>query len=142
MVASIKRAVKDAGRHIPDDHYGAGFSYRFGSWDEPEVERAASDFGRLRATTRPDPRELFAVGDAGYILARIDEYRAAGVPKFVLRPIAEGQSGGFVMRHPRRLSIREISERTQRSSDSIRSSLYRVKRILMETAEQTAALAP
>lgn len=59
-----------------------------------------------------------------------------------LGSIAEWQSEVFVMRHLENLSIREISERTQRSSDSIRSSLYRVKRILMETAEPTAALVP
>ena len=101
VVASIKRAAKDAGRRIPDDHYGAGFSYRFGSWDEPEVERAASAFGRLRAPARPDPRELFAVGDAGEILARIGEYRTAGVSKFVLRPIAEGDDA--ILEQTRRL---------------------------------------
>ncbi len=41
----------------------------------------------------------------------------------------------FEMRHLQDLSIREISERTQRSSDSVRSSLYRVKRLLMDTAQ-------
>jgi DNA-directed RNA polymerase specialized sigma24 family protein len=41
----------------------------------------------------------------------------------------------FEMRHLQNLSIREISERTQRSSDSVRSSLYRVKRLLTDTAQ-------
>ena len=59
-----------------------------------------------------------------------------------LGSVAEWQSEVFAMRHLENLSIREISERTQRSSDSIRSSLYRVKRILIETAEQTATPAP
>lgn len=44
----------------------------------------------------------------------------------------------FEMRHLQNLSIREISDRTQRSSDSVRSSLYRVKRLLMETAQLDA----
>ena len=41
----------------------------------------------------------------------------------------------FEMRHLQNLSIPEISERTQRSSDSVRSSLYRVKRLLTDTAQ-------
>jgi RNA polymerase sigma-70 factor (ECF subfamily) len=41
----------------------------------------------------------------------------------------------FEMRHLQNLSIHEISERTQRSSDSVRSSLYRVKRLLLDTAQ-------
>lgn len=41
----------------------------------------------------------------------------------------------FDMRHLQNLSVREISKRTQRSSDSVRSCLYRVKRLLMETAQ-------
>jgi RNA polymerase sigma-70 factor (ECF subfamily) len=52
-----------------------------------------------------------------------------------LRELGAWQAEIFEMRHLQNLSIREISERTDRSSDSIRSSLYRVKRLLMETAE-------
>jgi RNA polymerase sigma-70 factor (ECF subfamily) len=40
----------------------------------------------------------------------------------------------FDMRHLQNMSIREISERTHRSSDSVRSCLYRVKRLLLEAA--------
>jgi len=46
----------------------------------------------------------------------------------------------FEMRHLQNLSIREISDRTQRSSDSVRSSLYRVKRLLMDTAQLDSAV--
>lgn len=59
-----------------------------------------------------------------------------------LGQVAEWQSKVFVMRHFENLSIAEISRRTERSSDSIRSSLYRVKRLLIETAEQTATAVP
>jgi RNA polymerase sigma-70 factor (ECF subfamily) len=48
----------------------------------------------------------------------------------------------FEMRHLQNLSIREISKRTQRSSDSVRSSLYRVKRVLMETAAHDSPATP
>jgi DNA-directed RNA polymerase specialized sigma24 family protein len=39
------------------------------------------------------------------------------------------------MRHFENLSIPEISRRTTRSSDAVRSSLYRVKRIFFEAAQ-------
>ena len=89
VIASIRRASREAGRPVPEDHYGASFPFRFGGWDDPEVERAAGAIGRVRATDRPDPREYFAVGDAQVIIDRIEEYATAGVSKFVLRPIAE-----------------------------------------------------
>ena len=40
----------------------------------------------------------------------------------------------FEMRHFENLSIPEISARTARSSDAVRSSLYRVKRMFVEAA--------
>jgi len=59
-----------------------------------------------------------------------------------LGSIADWQTEVFVMRHFENMSISEISQRTQRSSDSIRSSLYRVKRLLIETAQETATPVP
>ena len=56
-----------------------------------------------------------------------------------LESVSQWQSEIFVMRHLQNLSISEISERTSRSSDAIRSSLYRVKRILFETADLPSA---
>lgn len=87
VVAAIQQAATEAGRTIDPDHYGAGFAFRFGSWDEPVVERAASAM-----TSRPDagdPRDYYGVGDAATIIARINEFVEAGVSKFILRPIAE-----------------------------------------------------
>ncbi|MFO0687321.1 MAG: RNA polymerase sigma factor [Myxococcota bacterium] len=52
-----------------------------------------------------------------------------------LEQIADWQAEIFAMRHFENLSIPEISKRTQRSSDAVRSSLYRVKRIFFETAQ-------
>ena len=90
VIAAIKDEAARTGARIPEDHYGAGFSFRFGSWDDPEVERAAAAFGRLRTAPPPDPSAFFAVGDAAAIRARLEEYVAVGATKFVLRPIAEG----------------------------------------------------
>jgi hypothetical protein len=52
-----------------------------------------------------------------------------------LESVTEWQSEIFAMRHLENMSIQAISERTQRSSDAVRSSLYRVKRLLFETAD-------
>jgi probable F420-dependent oxidoreductase len=86
VVAAIQQAVIAAGRTIDADHYGAGFAFRFGSWDEPEVQRAGAGFARLGAGA--NPRDYLAVGGASDIIARIREYIDAGISKFVLRPIA------------------------------------------------------
>lgn len=52
-----------------------------------------------------------------------------------LEQVADWQAEIFAMRHFENLSIPEISRRTQRSSDAVRSSLYRVKRIFFESAQ-------
>lgn len=56
-----------------------------------------------------------------------------------LESVAGWQAEIFLMRHVEDLSIREICERTNRSSDSVRSSLYRVKHMLMEAGGLDAA---
>lgn len=99
VVAAIKREALAAGRVIDPDHYGVGFAYRFGEWDEPIVQRAAQ--GASQLATGGDPRELMAVGDAETIRRRIEAYCAAGVSKFVLRPLAVGDDE--VMDQTRRL---------------------------------------
>jgi RNA polymerase sigma-70 factor (ECF subfamily) len=52
-----------------------------------------------------------------------------------LGAVAEWQAEVFVLRHVENLSIQEISLRTARSSDAIRSSLYRMKRLLVEASQ-------
>ena len=51
-----------------------------------------------------------------------------------LDSVASWQHEIFVMRHVEDLSIGEICSRTQRSSDAVRSSLYRVKNLLVQAA--------
>ncbi|MBB83131.1 MAG: hypothetical protein CL931_04895 [Deltaproteobacteria bacterium] len=51
-----------------------------------------------------------------------------------LEGLADWQAEIFEMRHFENLSIPEISRRTSRSSDAVRSSLYRVKRLFFEAA--------
>lgn len=86
VITRIKAATADAGRSIDEDHYGAGFPFRFGSSRDPIVQRTAESLARLGGGL--DPATYLAVGDAGAIAARLEDYISAGVSKFVLRPIA------------------------------------------------------
>jgi DNA-directed RNA polymerase specialized sigma24 family protein len=58
-----------------------------------------------------------------------------------LRSVSEWQAEVFFLRHVEDLPIREISRRTMRSSDAIRSGLYRVKRLLVEAGQLESASA-
>lgn len=87
VVRQIKAALPGFGRTIDDDHYGAGFSFRFGTMDDPAAQRQAASLARIPGMS--DPATYMAVGDAGVITARLREYIEAGVSKFVLRPIAQ-----------------------------------------------------
>ncbi len=92
VVQKIKAAVAEAGRAIDEDHYGAGFPFRFGSWDDEPIARSAKAYGRFAAL---DPQALFAVGGAAEIVARAREYVACGVSKFVLRPLADSDEDAY-----------------------------------------------
>lgn len=87
VVAKIRAAAAEAGRTIDDDHYGAGFPFRFGSWDDPVVQRQGAALARLGLGA--DPRSYMAIGAAAEIHARLQEYIAAGISKFVARPIGD-----------------------------------------------------
>lgn len=56
-----------------------------------------------------------------------------------LDTLATWQTEIFEMRHFENLSIPEISRRTSRSSDAVRSSLYRVKRMFFDAAMATGS---
>jgi len=87
VIQAIKASCAAQGRSIDDDHYGAGFFYRFGRWDEPFVETRMESM--RKAFPDREPRQAMVVGDAEDIMARIDAYVRAGVSKFILRPLGE-----------------------------------------------------
>ena len=87
VIQAIKRKTAELGRTIDEDHYGAGFSYRFGSADEPIVQR--HNAGLTQLLGKP-PDAYTAVGGVEQIMALLQSFRAAGVHKFILRPIATG----------------------------------------------------
>ncbi|MDR3537698.1 MAG: LLM class flavin-dependent oxidoreductase [Acetobacteraceae bacterium] len=89
VIAAIKAAVAEAGRAIDEDHYGAAFAFRFGSWDDAGMAKVAASY---QARTGRDAREAFAVGDAATVLSRLAEYVDAGASKFILRPAAQGDA--------------------------------------------------
>jgi len=85
VLAAIRQAAADHGRKIASDHYGAGFHYRFGTWDDAPVKPVAASYAE-RSEGR-NPKDHLAVGDAQDIIGRIREYVDAGISKFILRPI-------------------------------------------------------
>lgn len=89
VIAGIKVALIETGRTIDEDHYGAGFPFRFGTVDDPQVAPTLATF---KALGLADPLSYFAIGDATAILDRIAAYIDAGISKFILRPLGEGDA--------------------------------------------------
>ena len=58
-----------------------------------------------------------------------------------LASMAEWHSEVFVLRHVENLSIGEIARRVSRSNDAVRSSLYRMKRMLLDEVESNVVAA-
>ncbi len=105
IMRAIAAAAVAAGRRIDDDHYGAGFAFHFGSPEDAVVAPAMAAF---RQRTGRDPASAFAVGDADSILERISAFVAAGISKFILRPVGQGDE--VVLGQSARL-VREVLPR-------------------------------
>ena len=102
VVKGVKDALKENGRSIDDDHYGATFLFRFGDLEDPIVAKTSEGLkGRLAS---PINRYLVA-GDAEAILTRVREFLDAGCEKFVLLPMANGTAD---MMEQTRLFIQEV----------------------------------
>ena len=98
VIEAIKTALVEEGRRIEPDHYGAGFAYRYGTWDDEPVSRTATAY---QARSGRDPRRAIVAGNTDAIMRRIAEYTAAGVSKFILRPI--GADDADMLAQTRRL---------------------------------------
>ena len=61
--------------------------------NDPPVQRLAK--ARARLAPGLDPARYFAVGTAADIIRRCEEYIRAGVSKFVLIPLAQGDADLF-----------------------------------------------
>jgi probable F420-dependent oxidoreductase len=87
IVAAIKTRARELGRNIADDHFGAGFAFRFGSADEPIVQRYNE---LLTKRLGKEPSGFTAVGGVNEMMNLVGQFRDAGIHKFILRPIASG----------------------------------------------------
>ena len=87
VIRAIKAKTREFGRDIDEDHFGAGFGFRFGNSDEPIMQRYIAGF--TRSLGKP-PDAFTAVGGSREVMALLNRFREAGVHKFVLRPIASG----------------------------------------------------
>jgi RNA polymerase sigma-70 factor (ECF subfamily) len=91
---------------------------------ERRVDRAETEMVRdLQSTYGADP-------EAALVLQRCEESLRSR-----LESVSDWQAEIFVMRHVDDLPIDEIAARTSRSNDSVRSSLCRVKRLLVDAIE-------
>jgi RNA polymerase sigma-70 factor (ECF subfamily) len=104
------------------------------------IRRSRSQSERIDLADEEDlaPRSSLGVGTPG---EQLDLHRFQDQLTLRLEGLADWQAEIFEMRHFENLSIPEISRRTARSSDAVRSSLYRVKRIFFEAAQSTGACA-
>lgn len=104
------------------------------------LRRAKSQAERIELADKEDllPRSTLGTATPEQ---EFDLTRFRDVLSIRLEEVADWQAEIFEMRHFENLSIPEISARTERSSDAVRSSLYRVKRIFFEAAASSAATA-
>lgn len=102
------------------------------------IRRARSMNERIDLADDEDlmPRPSLSVGTPA---EQLDLHRFKDQLTQRLDCLADWQTEIFEMRHFENLSIPEISRRTTRSSDAVRSSLYRVKRLFFEAAEASHA---
>ena len=98
------------------------------------IRRSKSMSDRIDLAADEDlmPRPSLTVGSPA---EQLDLHRFRDLLSQRLEGLADWQTEIFEMRHFENLSIAEISRRTTRSSDAVRSSLYRVKRLFFEAAD-------
>ncbi len=85
VIQAIKAALPKHNRSIDEDHYGAGFSFRFGKPEDP-VALQYKKF--LEQRLKKDASGFMAVGGTAEIIELAQQFHAAGVHKFILRPMA------------------------------------------------------
>lgn len=97
------------------------------------LRRTKSQSERIDLADEEDLAPRVSLGE-GMPDEQLDMQRFGDLLAERLDGVADWQAEIFEMRHFENLSIPEISERTARSSDAVRSSLYRVKRLFFEAA--------
>ena len=87
VIRAIKNKTVEFERQIDEDHFGAGFGYRFGNHDDPISQRYKEGLAKRLGKS---PEGYIAIGGSSEIMTLLNAFRDAGVHKFVLRPIAFG----------------------------------------------------
>ena len=87
VITAIKQRAAELDRKIDDDHFGAGFGFRFGSPDDAVVQRHHEV---LQKRLGKAPEGYTAVGGVDEMMALVHDFYRAGAHKFILRPIASG----------------------------------------------------
>ncbi|MET0502983.1 MAG: LLM class flavin-dependent oxidoreductase [Candidatus Binatia bacterium] len=82
-IAAIRGHAAEAGREVPEDHYGVLVPFCFAQ-DTAEALRIAGPSIRRRQDIPPD--DYAALGTPEQVRQKINEYIAAGATKFVMRP--------------------------------------------------------
>ena len=91
VVAAIRAECAKTGRTIDADHYGATLPFRFGGAEDPMVQQFASRVAaRATGAQGAGAENQIVVGKPADLIARIQQYVAGGVSKFVLLPLAQG----------------------------------------------------
>ena len=83
-IAAINGYAAEAGREIPDDHFGVSITCAVADSPEEARELTASVLPRRRDDVSLE--DYSAMGTPAQIVAKLREYVDAGVTKFVLRP--------------------------------------------------------
>lgn len=85
VIAAIKARSAELERPIDEDHYGAGFGFRFGDPNAPIMthynEVLAKRLGKI-------PKGVIVGGGVDEMMDLLIDFHGAGVHKFILRPIA------------------------------------------------------
>jgi probable F420-dependent oxidoreductase len=88
-IEAIRNHAADAGREVPDDHYGVLVPYLIASSSE-EAERIAGPSIRRRQDLAP--QEYSALGTPEQVRRKLRDYIDAGATKFVMRPFGPKES--------------------------------------------------
>lgn len=109
-IASIRVYAAEAGRRVPDDHYGVLIPFCFAA-DLEKALALANEFIRPRTDV---PADAFAaLGNPDQVRAKVQSYITAGASKFVLRPCVPMQH----WREQFDLLAREVIQPLQTAAD-------------------------
>jgi probable F420-dependent oxidoreductase len=88
-IGKIRNHAADAGRQLPEDHYGVLIPYCLAASSEEALRIAGPSIRRRQDLA---PSEYAALGTPETVRQRLDEYIKAGASKFVMRPFGPRES--------------------------------------------------